>query len=272
MLDTDDFLSDSAALFGDTVPLDDEKIRYGPLVLSVAPKASCAYGTNEPDQMTIQANTLLADHLFSPSLLLAELIERGTIDLSDKRMVELGAGCALPSLIASTLSAPPSLAVITDYPDDTIMSNLSANVARNQPHFNTACTVHARGYEWGQDVSSLLDIASAHAPVDRGFDVVIMSDLLHFDGSHDVLLSSLLALLRRAPAARAYVAAGKYTATRVCEHFVQEAGRAGIVLEERAVEPVWRGRMEVRGGGLDKEQLGVRKGMSRWWVGRWVDS
>ncbi|KAH9848365.1 hypothetical protein C2E23DRAFT_739784 [Lenzites betulinus] len=261
MADDDEFLYDSAALFGDTIPLDDEMIRYGPLVLSVAPKEG-------------KANTLLADHLFSPSLLLAELIEQGIINLSEKTVVELGAGCALPSLIASTLASPPSLAVITDYPDDTIMTNLSANVARNQEHVNGKCALHAFGYEWGQDVSSLLDVVAAHAQTlaERGFDVVIMSDLLHFDGSHDVLLRSLLTLLRRAPSARAYVAAGKYTAARVCEHFVQEAARAGVLLEEGAVEPVWRGEMEVRGGGLDREQLGVRKGMSRWWVGRWADS
>ena len=34
-------------------------------------------------------------------------------------------------------------------------------------------------------------------------------------------------------------------------------------------DPVWRGVLDVRGGGLDAEQLGVRKGMCRWWVGRW---
>lgn len=183
--------------------------------------------------------------------------------------------------------------VITDYPDDTIMKNLAANVERNKPHVNEKCTVHARGYEWGQDVTPLLsvpafcptlyaqtmtqrlftsNIASEHTPNDRapGFDVVILSDLLHFDRSHDVLLQSLLTLLRRAPAARAYVAAGTYTAPHICAHFVRAAAEAGIVLEEGEVEPVWRGALGVSGGGLDREQLGVRKGMSRWWVGRWA--
>lgn len=87
-----------------------------------------------------------------------------------------------------------------------------------------------------------------------------------------MLLQSLLTLLRRAPAARAYVAAGTYTAPHVCAHFVSAAAEAGIVLEEGEVEPVWRGALGVSGGGLDREQLGVRKGMSRWWVGRWADN
>ena len=108
-----------------------------------------------------------------------------------------------------------------------------------------------------------------------GFDVVILSDLLHFDASHDVLLASLTALLRRAPDARAYVAAGRYTAPAHCAQFVRMAAEAGLVLEEGTEDVVeggtWRGIMEVSGGGLDRAQLGVRKGMCRWWVGRWAE-
>ncbi|KAI0676575.1 hypothetical protein C8Q78DRAFT_31385 [Trametes maxima] len=257
MEDVDDFLSDSAALFGEK-PVDDGTIRYGPLVLTVAPKEG-------------KANTLLADHLFSPSLLLAEFIERGTISLEGRSAVELGAGCALPSLLSSTLEDPPALVVITDYPDDTILKNLTANAERNKPHFNSRCTVHVLGYEWGKDVSPLLKVVESRRPNDGGFDVVIMSDLLHFDSSHDVLLRSLSALLRRCPHARAYVAAGKYTKAHVCDRFVEEAAKAGIALEEGVVESVWKGELEVSGGGLDREQLAARKGMSRWWVGRWAD-
>lgn len=103
---------------------------------------------------------------------------------------------------------------------------------------------------------------------------MILSDLLHFDTSHDVLLASLTALLRHAPSARAYVAAGRYTAPVHCARFVRLAAEAGLVLEEgtEAGEEgsTWRGVLEVSGGGLDRAQLGVRKGMCRWWVGRWA--
>ncbi|PIL23618.1 hypothetical protein GSI_14931 [Ganoderma sinense ZZ0214-1] len=205
MADFDDFLSDSAALFGDAPPHDD-LIRYGSLILTVAPKEG-------------KANTLLADHLFSPSLLLSELIERGVIYLEGKTVVELGAGCALPSLLSSTLSNPPALVVITDYPDPVIIGNLTANVERNRPHFNDACAVHSIGYEWGQNVDPLLDIVRQLTPsaAPDAFDVVIMSDLLHFDRSHDVLMQSLLSLLRKTSSARAYIAAGKYTSPQVCD-------------------------------------------------------
>ncbi|TFK84384.1 hypothetical protein K466DRAFT_527452 [Polyporus arcularius HHB13444] len=261
MADNDDFLSDSAAMFGEE-NLDDGTIRYGPLTLTVAPKEG-------------KANTLMADHLFSPSLLLAGLIERTIIPLKGATVVELGAGCALPSLLSSTLADSPSLVVITDYPDEKIMNNLISNVERNRPHYNPCSTVRALGYEWGQDTRPLLDLLPAQQPSptsSEGFDVVIMSDLLHFDRSHDVLIQSLTSLLSKESSARAYVAAGKYTQSHVCDNFVREAHRAGITLEEGEVEPVWRGALEVSGGGLDLEQLGVRKDMCRWWVGRWHET
>jgi len=249
----DDILQDTINLFGDA-PADDGTIRYGPLVLTTAPKEG-------------KANTLLADHLFSPSLLLAEQIERGLIPISGKAVLELGSGCAVPSLLCAISSEPPTTVVITDYPDDTIMNNLKNNVTRNQEHFHSNCSVHVAGYDWGTNVQPLLDLI----PSQPGFDIVILSDLLHFDQSHDVLLSSLTRTLRKDPFARTYVAAGKYTLERHCDHFLREGETAGLVWEEGEDDAVWRGNLEVSGGGLDREQLGVRKGMCRWWVGRWRD-
>ena len=81
---------------------------------------------------------------------------RAFLLLTHRVVIELGAGCALPSLLSATLADPPAVVVITDYPDDTIMKNLSENVSRNRPHFNSSCDVHPLGYEWGKDVSPLL--------------------------------------------------------------------------------------------------------------------
>ncbi|THH32612.1 hypothetical protein EUX98_g1556 [Antrodiella citrinella] len=248
----DDILQDTINLFGDA-PADDGKIYYGPLVLTTAPKA----------------NTLLADHLFSPSLLLAEQIERGLIPIAGKTVLELGAGCALPSLLCAISPQPAATVVITDYPDDTIMNNLKSNVSRNKQHVHAGCAVHVAGYEWGADVAPLLSFVPFPAP---GFDIVILSDVLHFDQSHTVLRSSLTLTLRKTRAARAYVAAGKYTLPHHCDHFLREGEKAGLMWDTGAESAVWEGCLEVSGGALDREQLGVRKGMCRWWVGRWKDS
>ncbi len=40
----------------------------------------------------------------------------------------------------------------------------------------------------------------------KGFDVVIMSDLVHFDSFHDILLDSATSLLSKSPTARLHVA------------------------------------------------------------------
>lgn len=103
----------------------------------------------------------------------------------------------------------------------------------------------------------------------RGYDVVIMSDLLHFDTEHGVLVSALTSLLAQSEHARVYVAAGKYTAPHVCGHFLDLGAEAGLTWQEGTRgkdDDTWRGAM-VRG--LDAAQLGVRKQMCRWWVGRW---
>ncbi|KIJ36365.1 hypothetical protein M422DRAFT_61190 [Sphaerobolus stellatus SS14] len=231
----------------------DETIGYGEIVLGIAPKA----------------NTLLADQLFSPSLLLAERIERGLIDLGGKTVVELGAGCALPSLLASTMPAPrtPQLVVITDYPSDEILSNLAKNVAQNSHLVQASCKVVWEGYEWGQDASPILE----HLHHGMGFDVVILSDLLYFDTSHAALAESVVALLGRHKEARVYAAAGKYTAWNVCEKFLEELRGKGISWSKEmagtdAAAGEWLGR-EVRG--VSRAGLDGRKGNCWWWVGEW---
>jgi Lysine methyltransferase len=113
--------------------------------------------------------------LFSPSLYLAERIERGLlsaanqtgmviidtlnsylISLTYTAVIELGAGSGLPSLLLATLSDPPSLTVITDYPDPGILGNLKKNVEQNKPKFQPGCNVECEGYEWGTNVEQLL--------------------------------------------------------------------------------------------------------------------
>lgn len=102
-----------------------------------------------------------------------------------------------------------------------------------------------------------------------GYSTLLLSDLLHFADAHGALVDALRALLARTPGARAYVAAGRYTPAAVCAQFVGMAGGAGVVLEEQDVggEEGWRGTLPV--GDLDAAQLAVRKGMCRWWIGRW---
>lgn len=104
-----------------------------------------------------KANTLLADHLFNPALVIAERLERRLIPLNGP-MLELGAGAALPSLL-STLNNEGDrsfsrLVVVTDYPDPGIMNNVENNVRENAALF-TGTDVRTIGHEWGSNPTPL---------------------------------------------------------------------------------------------------------------------
>jgi EEF1A N-terminal glycine/lysine methyltransferase len=124
----------------------------------------------------------------------------------------------------------------------------------------------------------LSHLLSSQSPegLSEGYDAVILSDLLHFDQSHAALLDSVCMLLARRPTARVYVAAGVYTKSDICSAFLRQAEQRGLVWVDRGAGPdgqeldeVWRGTLPVLR--ISREQLGVRKGMCRWWVGQWSD-
>ncbi|KAJ7800389.1 hypothetical protein B0H14DRAFT_2465415, partial [Mycena olivaceomarginata] len=248
--DPADILNDALEFLGGSRAVEDEIIKYGDLQLTVAAKEG-------------KANTLLADHLFSPGLFLAERIERGLLAAHGLNVIELGAGCALPSLLLSTLASPPATIVVTDYPDPGILGNLTRNVERNSYLVSPGCTVRCCGYEWGTDVAPLLCVSHTGS-AGQGYDVVILSDLLHFHSSHPVLVSSIDALLSRSPEARAH--AGNYTEPEVCDNFLRLSAEAGFIFDEvfsSDEEREWLGSSTV--GGLDKIALTTRKAACRYW-------
>ncbi|KAJ7269635.1 hypothetical protein C8J57DRAFT_1322580 [Mycena rebaudengoi] len=243
--DPADILQDALEFLGGRKVIEDEIIKYGDLQLTVAPKA----------------NTLLADHLFSPGLFLAERIERGLISAHRLAVIELGAGCALPSLLLSTLTSPPF-----DYHPG-ILGNLVRNVDRNKNLVVPGCSVKYCGYNWGTDPASLL----ALTPLGAGYDLIILSDLLHFHSSHPALVSSVGALLAHTPDARVHVAAGSYTKPEICENFLLLATEAGFVFREvphTDGEERWLGKQVV--SDLDSADLATRKSACRYWIGRRV--
>jgi nicotinamide N-methyltransferase len=106
-----------------------------------------------------EANTLLAGNLFSPALLLAERMERGLLPVHGRTVIELGAGCGLPSLLAATrpdCNGVPTLVVATDYPDALILDTLRGNVARNTVLFAPGCSPRCEGYIWGANTDHLM--------------------------------------------------------------------------------------------------------------------
>jgi EEF1A N-terminal glycine/lysine methyltransferase len=72
-------------------------------------------------------------------------------------VIELGAGCGLPSLLSATITNPPHLVVVTDYPDEVILGNLRRNMQRNDTMFKeSGCLVRCSGYKWGESTEELM--------------------------------------------------------------------------------------------------------------------
>ncbi|KAM6503351.1 hypothetical protein JOM56_000294 [Amanita muscaria] len=212
--------------------------------LSIQPIAK-----QSPNKAVIPANTLLADQLFPPALYLAERIERGLLPVKHRAVVELGVGCALPSLLVALSPEPPAL--IVDYPDEIIIGNLKRNVESNQQHTSQGCQIKIMGYEWGMDASNLLQLLPDSS---TGYEVIILADLLHFDGSHGALVKSVNSLLSKDPNARVYISAGRYATDRICKQFIKIAIKPG----------------SVNVSGLDHQALNVRKRNCWFWIGRRV--
>lgn len=120
----------------------------------------------------------------------------------DKTVLELGAGAGLPSLICAINGA--KYVVVTDYPDAALIDNLHANIRDCSLLPTPASNIAATGYVWGADVSGLIKHLDA-AQQDRGFDTLILADLLFNHSEHAKLLRSIQQTLTKSAEAQALV-------------------------------------------------------------------
>ncbi|KAK5745704.1 Protein N-terminal and lysine N-methyltransferase efm7 [Elasticomyces elasticus] len=130
----------------------------------------------------------------------ADYLETNSTTLvENKRVLELGAGAGLPSLIAVLKGA--SCVIVTDYPDANLVENLRKNIDGNcrEEH-----NIHALGYLWGADTTPLLEYLPEGGGL-PGFDVLILADLLFNHSEHAKLVSSVQQTLRRSSQAQALV-------------------------------------------------------------------
>lgn len=141
-------------------------------------------------------------HLWNAGRVFASYLESNPTTTHSKSVLELGAGAGLPSLLSSILGATSVL--VTDYPDAELISNLHHNISHcallAQPVSPTK--IQAKGYLWGADVTPLLATLPGN---EKGFDVLILADLLFNHSEHGKLLESIQKTLKREVRARALV-------------------------------------------------------------------
>ena len=237
---------------------------------------------------------LFSHFLWNASLLLAELVERDTLVLGDGaqgtgrqrrgseearrlpegeefgvrglRCIELGAGTALPSIMAGLLGA--AAVTVTDYPAQAVLRTLRTNVQANltqekTPSGTDAVTseVLVAGHSWGEfplipstkqggenDDDDGNDDAAAAAtdPHRHAYDRVMVADCLWMPWQHANLRRSIGHFLSEGPSSRAWVVAGFHTGRAKMGAFFDEAAlrdEAGCVVEgmwERDCEGVER--------------------------------
>ncbi|KAH6669156.1 hypothetical protein F5X68DRAFT_159680 [Plectosphaerella plurivora] len=252
----EDFLAGAfASLDPDDTPNIHGDAEHGILYTSPHLKAPLALDLAEPagdDQ-----RRLFSHYLWNAALLLAELVEAGSLpldapasgaltphagltpgafDVRGAAVIELGAGTALPSILAALVGA--SRVVATDYPAPAIIDTLRENVARNttsdrcppgrEPTPRSAISIE--GHAWG-DLASPFAAANKHA-----FDRVLAADGLWMPWVHDALRESISWFLGEGPAARAWVLAGFHTGRATMRGFFEPGAMADAHLE---VEAMW---------------------------------
>ncbi|KAJ1961600.1 Protein N-terminal and lysine N-methyltransferase efm7, partial [Dimargaris xerosporica] len=125
--------------------------------------------------------------------------------VQDKAVLELGAGAALPSIVAALNGARK--VVVTDYPDVDLLGNIEYNLSQSLPTQVKQGTVQLAGYIWGHDPTPLLQHvappgtnATNVLSMSAKFDVIILCDLIFNHSQHRNMLQSCQQCLTTDPA------------------------------------------------------------------------
>lgn len=180
-------------------------------------------------------NKLFAHYQWDSGLVLCRFIHQHTghrranpapfleADVRGVSVLELGAGTGLPGLMSAKRGA--SSVMITDYPDEGIMSALREGVSRA----GMGDVASVVGLDWA-DKSSLERIHASHAD---GFERILGADLLWLSSSHAALLNAIHTLLSHSPSARCILLSGFHTGRRALSHFFRLATTTTITANGR---------------------------------------
>lgn len=168
----------------------------------------------EVTRITVEAmnrknDKLFVGHVWEGCLVLADFIVQNSSQFEDKTILELGSGCALPSMVVSRFN--PKRVVCTDYPDPDLIDHIRTLIQRNK------CTnIEIDSYEWGEESMKLL----AYNNNNDLYDVIFCAELLWKDTLPlmEKLLQSIQSYLKPTTG-RAYFS----FAERLCEGFSKES-------------------------------------------------
>ncbi|KAF8840293.1 hypothetical protein BDN67DRAFT_968794 [Paxillus ammoniavirescens] len=144
-------------------------------------------GKTDVNIRLVGSHPLWGHHLWNAAIAFAAYLDSQNDLIRDKFVLELGAGGGLPGIVAVQNGAKK--VVLTDYPDTALVENLAYNAHENiTEEQRSAVTI--QGYIWGQPVDSLIAALPPDREPSRGFDLIILSDLIFNHSQHDALLRS----------------------------------------------------------------------------------
>ncbi|OCF75942.1 nicotinamide N-methyltransferase [Kwoniella mangroviensis CBS 8886] len=139
----------------------------------------------------VGSHPLWGHHLWNTARVFSTYLQRNPPLVKQRRILELGAGAALPS-IACTLAGARQV-VITDYPDNDLVENMRFNVDVNIPG-DLRGNVDVVGHLWGHDVKHLMARTD-----NEGYELLILSDLVFNHSQHDALIKTVNSTLSSSP-------------------------------------------------------------------------
>ncbi|KAF9819705.1 hypothetical protein IEO21_01970 [Rhodonia placenta] len=143
----------------------------------------------------VGSHPLWGHYLWNASRAFASYLDERPQLYHDRTVLELGAGGGLPGIVTAKNDA--GMVALTDYPDAALLENLAHNVQTNVPP-ESLPRVHVKGYIWGHPVAPLMEMLP-ETEASRGFDLIIMSDLVFNHSQHNALLKTCEQVLRPSP-------------------------------------------------------------------------
>lgn len=135
--------------------------------------------------------------LWNAGRISSEYIESNASTLiTGKTVLEIGAAAGVPSIVSAIKGARTT--VMTDYPDPDLVDNMRQNAESSASLIptNPPSALHVTGYKWGSDVSPLL----AYLPEEeraKGFDVLIMADVVYSHREHRNLVKTMQETMKK---------------------------------------------------------------------------
>ncbi|MCJ1440013.1 MAG: hypothetical protein MMC23_000495 [Stictis urceolatum] len=278
--DPEDILSSSLSLLYPTAAQNQHGIPGGTITYTSPPLSPIKLHLSDPPSE--ESRRLFAHYVWNASLFLAEAISDGSWfrqlppdsrcrredwSVAGQRVLELGAGSALPSIVAHLSPRGPSEeTVATDHPGPALMRSIEGNLRDNVPEGRMGRS-RCAGHAWGE-------MEGAFAEGHRGyFSRIVAADTLWLPDVHLPLARSMAWFLKRGRGdgglgggqgvrvGRVWVVAGFHTGRERMRGFFDVIGKVRLKVLRR-----W----EVDVDGAEREWADIREEEGIGEGARWV--